>query len=69
MTVMKELIGSVVFIVGLLGAGSYGLRVVHDTVRKAALEKVAKGLPSLTEMSHSLQGRTGHKKHGHAGQK
>ena len=52
---MKELIGSVVFIVSLLGTGSYALREVHDFVRKAALEKSAKGLPSLTEMTKTLR--------------
>ena len=59
---MKELIGSAVFIVSLLGAGSFALREVHDTIRKAALEKVARGMPSLTEMTRSLRGKGAEKK-------
>jgi|GEM_PF-1804637 len=53
---MKELIESVVFAVSLLGAGTYALREVHDTVRRAAIEKVAQGLPSLTKLNKSLKG-------------
>jgi hypothetical protein len=53
---MKELIGSVVFIVSLLGTGSFALRQVHEQVRKAALEKSAKGMPSLTKMTKALRG-------------
>ena len=53
---MKELIGSVVFIVSLLGTGSYALRQVHDQVRKAALLRVSKGMPSLVKMTKALRG-------------
>lgn len=52
---MKELIESVVFAIGLLGTGSYALREVHDAVRKAAIEKVAHGLPSLTKLTHAIK--------------
>ena len=52
---MKELIESVVLAVGLLGVGTYGLREVHSTVRRAALEKVARGLPSLTKLNKNLR--------------
>lgn len=54
---MKELIGSVIFIVSLLGTGSYALRQVHEHVRKAALEKSAKGLPSLVRTTRALRGQ------------
>lgn len=54
---MKELIEAAVFIVGLLGGGSFALRKVHDTIREATLRKVAYGLPSLTKMTRSLRGR------------
>lgn len=53
---MKELIGSVVFIVSLLGTGSYALRQVHDQVRRTALERAAKGMPSLRRMNQALRG-------------
>lgn len=55
---MKELIGSVIFIVSLLGTGSYALRQVHDQVRKAALMKVSKGMPSLVKMTKALRGES-----------
>lgn len=55
---MKELIGLAVFLVSLWGVGSYTLRTVHDTVKKAALGKVARGLPSLTKMTKSLRGES-----------
>ena len=51
---MKEIISAVVLIVALL-AGVRSLKEIHDTVRRAALEKAAKGMPSLTEMTHALQ--------------
>ena len=54
---MKELIGSVIFIVSLLGTGSYALRHLHDQVRSAALEKSAKGLPSLTKLTGALRNK------------
>jgi len=54
---MKELIGSVIFIVSLLGTGSYALRKVHDQVRKAALTKTSKGMPSLGRVTRALRGQ------------
>lgn len=52
---MKEIIGSVFLIVGIL-AGAHGLRQLHDQVRRMALEKAAIGLPSLTQMTNTLKG-------------
>jgi len=54
---MKEVIGSVLFIVSLLAGGNYALKQVHDAVRKAALEKAANGLPSLKDMTAALRGK------------
>lgn len=54
---MKELIGSAIFIVSLLGAGSMALKQLHSSIQKAALTKVAKGMPSLTKMTKSLRQR------------
>ena len=54
---MKELIGSAIFIVSLLGSGSYALRQAHDYVRKAALEKAAKGMPALVKMTKALRSK------------
>lgn len=51
---MKEIINAVVLIVMLL-AGVRSLKEIHDTVRRSALEKAAKGMPSLTEMTRALQ--------------
>lgn len=51
---MKEIISLVVLIASLF-AGTQFLKELHSTVRKAALEKAAMGLPSLTEMSRNLQ--------------
>lgn len=51
---MKELISTVIFIVGLY-SGTAALKAIHDIVRKAALEKAATGLPSLSEMNKSLR--------------
>jgi hypothetical protein len=54
---MKELIGSVIFIVSLLGAGSLALKEAHDAIRKAALEKTAQGMPSLTRLTAALRAK------------
>ena len=54
---MKELIESVVFAIGLIGVGTYTLKEAHDTVRKAALTKVAQGLPSLTGLTATLRSK------------
>lgn len=51
---MKEIISAVVLVVTLF-AGTQLLKEIHDSVRKAALEKAAKGLPNLTEMTQALQ--------------
>jgi len=53
---MKELIGSVIFIVSLLGTGSYALQEVHHQVQKLALQKSSQGMPSLLKMTKSLRG-------------
>ena len=52
---MKELIEAVIFSISLLGIGSYTLYEVNESVRKAALEKVAHGLPSLTQLNKTLR--------------
>ncbi len=51
---MKEIMGIVVLIASLF-AGTQVLKEFHDSVRKAALEKAATGLPSLTKMTYALQ--------------
>lgn len=51
---MKEIISAVLLVVSLF-AGTQALKEIHDSVRKAALEKAAMGLPSLTEMTRTLQ--------------
>ena len=50
---MKEVISAIVIIASILG-GAAALKGFHDTVRKAALEKTAQGLPSLQGMSRTL---------------
>jgi hypothetical protein len=52
---MKEIINIIVIIASVLG-GTAALKGFHDTVRKAALEKTAKGLPSLEKMSGAFIG-------------
>lgn len=51
---MKEIISIVVIIASILG-GTAALKGFHNTVRKAALEKAAQGLPSLEGMSRALR--------------
>lgn len=53
---MKEIISAVIFVVGLYG-GTDALKNIHDSIRKAALEKASRGLPSLTEMNRCLKKR------------
>ena len=53
---MKEIISAIV-VFATLFAGTHFLKEVHDSVRTAALGKAAKGMPSLTEMTHALQKR------------
>ena len=55
---MKEIIGTTIFIISLFGTGRYALRQTHFHVRRVALEKSAKGMPSLTKMTRSLRGET-----------
>lgn len=43
---MKDLIGIAIIVATLFG-GTKLVRVLHEQVRKAALEKVSQGLPSL----------------------
>ena len=50
---MKEIISAVLVVVGIWG-GTRVLADFYESVRKAALEKAAQGLPSLTEMNHQL---------------
>lgn len=51
---MKEIISAIVIIASLL-SGTVALKGFHDTVRRAALEKATRGLPSLEGMSRTLQ--------------
>lgn len=51
---MKEIISALVIIASILG-GTAALKGFHDTVRRAALEKAAQGLPSLQGMTRTLQ--------------
>lgn len=53
---MKEIISAVIFIVGIY-SGTVALKSIHDTVKKAALEKAAKGLPSLSEMNKAFRNK------------
>lgn len=53
---MKEIISAVLFIVSLWG-GTVVLKGVHDGIRKAALEKAAQGMPSLTGFANALSSR------------
>lgn len=51
---MKEIISAVLLIASLY-AGTQALKGFHDFIQRAALEKAANGLPSLTEMTRALQ--------------
>lgn len=52
---MKELIGTSILLVGIYG-GTKALEQVYVAVRKAALEKSAKGLPPLPRFNqHAKQ--------------
>lgn len=55
---MKEIISTIVILATAIGGGA-ALKSFHDTVRRAALEKAAKGLPSLTQMTRSLKRQRG----------
>jgi len=52
---MKEIISAFVTLTILLGGAAAALRGTHRIVRNAALEKAAKGLPSLEAEARSLQ--------------
>ena len=54
---MKELIGTALLIAGLFGAGNMAAKEVHDAIRKEALTKTARGLPSLTKLTSTLRGQ------------
>lgn len=51
---MKELIAATLFIVSLY-TGTAALKLIHSTVKQAALEKAAKGLPSLSQMNKAIR--------------
>lgn len=51
---MKEIISAVIFIVAIYG-GTATLKAIHNDLRRAALEKAAQGLPSLSKMNKSLK--------------
>ncbi|MER2513212.1 MAG: hypothetical protein ABTQ25_12495 [Nitrosomonas ureae] len=53
---MKEIISAVLFIVSLWG-GTVVLTGIHDSIRKAALEKAAQGMPSLTDFANALSSK------------
>lgn len=52
---MKDILSAVLAVVVLVCGSGFALKAFHNTVREAALEKAAKGLPSLSEFTHSLQ--------------
>lgn len=54
---MKEIISAVIFAVGIF-AGTATLKAIHNNLRHAALDKAARGLPSLSEMNKGLRNRT-----------
>jgi hypothetical protein len=51
---MKEIISTVILVVGIYG-GTAALKAIHSNLRKAALEKAAHGLSSLVEMNKELR--------------
>lgn len=53
---MKGLI-NIAVLVGVLFGGTMAAREIHDRVRKAALEKAAQGLPSLTGLTSTLRAK------------
>jgi hypothetical protein len=50
---MKELISAIVIFATLVGGGT-ALKRLHDSVRRAALEKAAHGMPSLIDMNKAM---------------
>ena len=59
---MKEII-SVVALLATIYGGTLALKNIHDAVRRAALEKAAQGLPSLTNLSHQLREKRSQSQH------
>lgn len=51
---MKEIISVIALLITLFG-GTVVIKNIHDTIRKAALEKATQGLPSLTTLNRSLR--------------
>ncbi len=51
---MRELISAIIIAVSLAG-GAVGLKSLHDNIQKAALEKAAQGLPSLSGLTRALR--------------
>ena len=50
---MKEIFSAVFIIVALFG-GTMAVRNIHDSIRSAALEKAAEGLPALSKSTGSV---------------
>lgn len=51
---MKEIISAVVFIVGIY-SGTVAIKSFHNMIRREALVKASKGLPSLSEMNRGFR--------------
>lgn len=51
---MKEIVSAVVLVVTLF-FGTVALKNIHDSIRRAALEKAALGLPSLVELTKTIR--------------
>lgn len=51
-----ELAVAVIYSVSLFFGGSYGLKTIHDEVKKAALTKVSNRLSSSESLANALTG-------------
>ena len=51
---MKEIISAVLLIVSIY-CGTVVLKNINDSIKQAALEKAAKGLPSLVKINESIR--------------
>lgn len=51
---MKEIISAVIFVVGLYG-GTVALDSLNQAIKREALKKASKGLPSLKEMNRGFK--------------
>lgn len=60
---MKDVIISAFIIIGALWGAKTGIKTLHDTVKKAALEKAAKGLPPLAPFTRELTKTPQKRKH------